>query len=293
MASYQSKVFNVLLRLVNKKDFLKKRLVKGTIHQYSSPWPTGRIIHRNKVIAYLLNGHHVFTIKPKNKGSTSHILYFHGGAYVQSFTRVHWSFLAQLIEDTNCTVTAPDYPLAPKHDYRDTFAMCLKVYERLGTEVKTEHLILMGDSSGGGLALAFAQELKNRNLPQPKQIILLSPWLDLTLSNPAIKELAEQDPFTGIEGLLMAGSAYAGSAPKNLSLLSPINGSLEGLGKISIFVGAKEIMVADARKLKLKAESLGIPLNYWEYSDMVHVWMLLRLPESRAAQKQITDLIVC
>jgi epsilon-lactone hydrolase len=74
-------------------------------------------------------------------------------------------------------------------------------------------------------------------------------------------------------------------------LVSPINGPLEGLGKISVFVGTKEILVADARKLKERVDALAIALNYYEDTEMIHVWMLLHFPESRKAKKEIIKLI--
>src|SRR3712207_7656426 len=43
---------------------------------------------------------------------------------------------------------------------------------------------LAGDSAGGGLALGLAQTLRDQGLPQPRRLLLVSPWLDLTLGNP-------------------------------------------------------------------------------------------------------------
>ena len=75
-------------------------------------------------------------------------------------------------------------------------------------------------------------------------------------------------------------------------MLSPINGPLEQLGEISIFVGSRDVLVADARRLRELAMEKGVSINYWEYKDMVHVWMLLNFSESRQAQKEIMKLIV-
>lgn len=90
----------------------------------------------------------------------------------------------------------------------------------------------------------------------------------------------------------MAGKAYAGKTNPDHYLLSPINGPLEELAKISLFVGSREILAADARKLKRMADEKGIVLNYNEYPGMFHAWMLLNLPESREAKKQIIALIL-
>jgi acetyl esterase/lipase len=66
---------------------------------------------------------------------------------------------------------------------------------------------------------------------------------------------------------------------------------LEGLGKIIVFAGTKEILVADTRKLNAMAKTNGLDLIYYEYPDMVHAWMFLSFPEALKAKQQIVDLI--
>jgi len=291
MASAQSKIFNILLRLINKKGLLKRQFAKGSFNAFTSPSPPRRIFQACTIDIYQINNHNVFTLQPKHNGSKKHILYLHGGAYVTGFIKLHWHFLKDLIANTQCSITAPDYPLAPKHTYKEVLEMMVKLYRKLLQTVHPDDLILMGDSAGGGLALALAQKLKVENLPQPNHIILLSPWLDITLSNPDIAMIDPIDPFTGIEGLRLAGKAYAGSDDPSYYLLSPINGALDGLGKISVFVGTREILVADTRKLRAMMEAKGVSINYNEYRDMIHVWMLLHFPESRKAKREIVELI--
>jgi acetyl esterase/lipase len=255
--------------------------------------PTRHVLGSCNVHKTQVKEHKVFTLRPKHqqKEVSTHILYFHGGAYVQSFVRPHWDFLTMLVKQTQCTITAPDYPLAPAHTFEHTFAMVGELYRNLMEKVNPEQFILMGDSAGGGLALALAQLMKHENQPQPKQIILLSPWLDLSLNNPQIKDIDPSDLFLKVDGLKMAGTAYAGNTDPNHYLLSPINGPLEGLGKISMFMGSREILVADGRKLNDMAKAKGIELNYVEFEGMFHTWMLLNLPESKKAKKMIIELI--
>jgi acetyl esterase/lipase len=165
------------------------------------------------------------------------------------------------------------------------------LYNQLLQTVNANDVILMGDSAGGGIALALAQKMRNEKANQPGQVILLSPWLDITLTNPDIKDIDPSDPFLGKESLQQAGKLYAGDTNPDHYLLSPINGPLDGLGKVSVFAGTNEILVADARKLKSLAESRGVDLNYYEYANMVHAWMFLNFPESKRAKQQIIDLI--
>lgn len=234
----------------------------------------------------------MFTLRPKNKKENGkHILYLHGGAYVQTFVIFHWEFLAELVNKTGCIVTAPDYPLAPDHTYKESFTLASVLYHQLIAAEDNRHLILMGDSSGGGFALALAQKLKQEHVVQPCQIILLSPWLDITLSNPGIHEVNGFEPFLGIEGLRQAGKKYAGDESPDHYLLSPIYGSFEGLGKISVFIGTKDILVADTRKLKALADQKEIDINYQEYENMFHGWMFLNIPESKKVKEEIIGLI--
>ncbi|WP_168208796.1 alpha/beta hydrolase fold domain-containing protein [Chitinophaga sp. XS-30] len=235
----------------------------------------------------------MFTLQPaRATGSRTHILYLHGGAYVQSFTLPHWYFLSGLLKGTGAGITAPDYPLAPQHTYREAFAMVESLYKQLISVHDPSSLVLMGDSAGGGFALALAQKMKNDHMPMPGRIILLSPWLDIALENPAIKALDNKDPFLGRESLRQAGKLYAGGTSPDHYLLSPINGPLKDLGSITVFAGSHEILSADTRKLKAMAESIGADLDYYEYADMIHGWILLHFPESQQAKQQIIDLIL-
>lgn len=291
MISIQSRLFNILLKLINKKTLLKRRFSFKKIDFFRRTEPTRKITALYRTEKYRVHEHKVFTLNAVDTENRQHILYLHGGAYVEGFVKPHWDFLYMLIKNLNCTITAPDYPLAPVHTYEQTFAMISDVYKQIIKNVEPKNFILMGDSSGGGLALALAQLMRNENIAQPQQIILLSPWLDIGLTNPAIKDIDPSDFFLGVEGLKLAGKAYAGDTSTDYYLLSPIYGPLERLGKITVFIGSREILVADARKLKAIADEKGIELNYREYAGMFHAWMLLNLPESKKARKEILQLI--
>ncbi|WP_188133918.1 alpha/beta hydrolase fold domain-containing protein [Chitinophaga sp. CF418] len=277
------------MRLINKKGFLGRQLRTGRFNRFDCAEPPSSLF--GNVTKIKQDGQNVFTLEAVGGGSNIHILYLHGGAYVQRFTLLHWLFLSDLIKATGVGITAPDYPLAPAYTYKEAFTMVEAVYKQLTTKYDASRLILMGDSAGGGFALALAQKLKKDNVPVPARIILLSPWLDISLENPVINSLDPADPFLGVESLRQVGKLYAGGTGTDNHLLSPINGPLTGLGKIAVFAGANEILVADARKLKELALSQGTDLEYYEYPDMVHAWMLLDFPESKQAKRQIIDLI--
>ncbi|MBO9152383.1 alpha/beta hydrolase fold domain-containing protein [Chitinophaga sp. GCM10012297] len=290
MASFQSRIFTGLLRLVNKKGFLGRQLKRGRFNRFDCPEPPAALFH--SIERDELHGRKYFSLKPPGGSSTGkHILYLHGGAYVQCFTLAHWYFLSDVIDGTGAEIIAPDYPLAPEYTYKDAFVMVETLYKQMLSMYSHSDIVVMGDSAGGGFALALAQKLKTENMPVPGQIILLSPWLDITLENPEINNLDQLDPFLGKKSLQQAGRLYAGSTPPNYYLLSPINGPLDNLGRITVFAGSHELLAADTRKLKRMASLKGVALDYHEYPEMVHAWMLLNFPESKKARQQIIDLV--
>ena len=292
MASLESGLFYYLLRLINKKKFLEMQFAFGKFNFNNSKEPPAETYSFCNIRRRQLKGRNVFTLTPKGAQSTTHILYLHGGAYVQGFVKQHWKFLSFLVRFTRCTITAPDYPLAPRSNCLDAFDMLMPLYKDVISESGSRNTILMGDSAGGGLALALAQKVLLEGMDQPRKMILLSPWLDITLQNPEIKEVDRHDPFLSVSGLRKAGLAYAGKADPNDFMLSPVNGPLEGLSPISVFMGSREILAPDARKLVKMANDKGVSVQYREYMDMVHVWMLLNFRESKEAKKEIIGLIM-
>lgn len=58
---------------------------------------------------------------------------------------------------------------------------------------QSEHVILAGDSAGGGLCLALLLIIRDQRLPMPAGASLISPWVDLTHSFPSITEPAPFD----------------------------------------------------------------------------------------------------
>ena len=77
----------------------------------------------------------------------------------------------------------------------------------MGTEPESPTLlkqIVMGDSAGGGLSLALVMYLRDAGYQNllPRGMVLMSPWVDLTMSCGSWDENAEFDvvPIPGQEG---------------------------------------------------------------------------------------------
>ena|SRR5689334_22785048 len=291
MPSIQSKAINVLLHLTRMKrtvNRMRERVESGE-RTYTEPSP--RHHREHQISKREVNGHLVWTIAPRTKPSGKHVIYLHGGAYVNSFAPQHWDLMSKLVHAAQCTVTAPNYPHAPEHYVHDVFALMLPLYDELAAVAGSANVTIMGDSSGGGISLALAQRLREDGLVQPGRLILLSPWLDATLSNPEIVEFDKIDPFLGVEGLRYGGVVYARDVDPKSYLVSPVYGSVRDLAPISLFIGTRDILFPDCRKLRDQAEDEGVRIDYREYDGMVHDWMLGPMPEAKHAIAEIVELI--
>jgi monoterpene epsilon-lactone hydrolase len=254
--------------------------------------PPDSLGRRHRVERHEIGGFPAYTVRPAQGAGRTHVLYLHGGAYVHPPEADHWRFVGTLVSELGATVTLPLYPLAPDHRWDSTLPVVREAYQRMAAVTDPADQVVMGDSAGGGMTLVLAQELKAAGRPQPRDLVLISPWLDITASDPEMATLDRRDPYLSIPGLVEAGRLYAGTLDRADPRLSPLNGELDGLGRIGVFIGSRDVLYADARRLHAKATRCGIDIGYYEYEDMFHAWVLEQsIPEARRATRRIVDIL--
>ena len=240
------------------------------------------------------DGRNIFVLTPKSeKKNDMIILYLHGGSYMGAMTNEHWDLYKDLINDLGCTIVAPDYPLTPKYTYKDVENMMYPFYEKLVDKIDTENFIFMGDSAGGGLALAITEKAGENNLKLPKRLILISPWLDVRLENPEIDEVQKRDPVLFKPTLKLAGEIYAGNDGINNVFVNPIDGYIDNLPEITIFTGTNDILNPDVHKFEERLNNYGINIDIRETQGAVHIWILEREngKEEYKAEEGYQDLV--
>ena len=220
-------------------------------------------------------GRKIFTLTPKIKNEKEkYILYFHGGSYIAETSEEHWNFLENLVKDTGYTVILPDYPLAPKYTYEDVFTMIKPLYKEIIERISPEDLIMMGDSAGGGMALALEENLSEENEELPSKLILISPWLDTRMENSKIDEVQKNDKDLNKEALKLAGIAYKGKNGKDTYLANPIDGPLDKLKNVTIYTGTYDILNPDVEILVQKAKEKNVTIDVKEYEECGHIWVV-------------------
>ena len=237
-------------------------------------------------------GRNIFVITPKdNKTDQKKILYFHGGSYFAEATKQHWKFIQNIVNTTKSTVILPDYPLAPKYTYKDVFQMVIPLYKEVIEKVDANDLILMGDSAGGGITLALEEKISQDNIQIPNKTILISPWLDVRLTNPKIEEVEKKDKKLNKEALKLAGIAYASEDGMDSYLVNPIDGDLSKLKNITILIGTNDILNPDVYKLKEKAQNSGVEIDVKEYKEASHIWVIDEDSSQELVNQGYNDII--
>lgn len=295
-ASFASRSLHALFRLMQVKRWANPAALNFLIRlsrRSGAARPSGRLRSLCSIRHRQVHGDRLFDLVPRAGGRPPfHLFYLHGGAYSIDIGFVHWQFIEAMIRLTGCSARVPLYPLAPEHGHEEALASALVHYRDLCAEVPAERIVVMGDSAGGGLSLALAQALPPARLPQPGQIVLLSPWLDLTMSDPATLAHQARDPVIKAEAALAAARLYAGDLPLEDPRVSPVYGEVRGLAPVTVFTGTSDLLYPDARRLMQRMRAVGQQIEIVEYPDMVHAWMLLPLPEGLEARERLAAMLL-
>jgi monoterpene epsilon-lactone hydrolase len=191
------------------------------------------------------------------------------------------------------SVSLIDYPKAPEYTFQTTHQVLLKAYKEIINRHENQEIILLGDSTGGGLALSLLQVLRgNKIQPYPDKTILLSPWVDLTMKNPEIPDYAARDFLLPLEALIYAAEQYSGGEDLNDPRLSPLYGDMADLGSIMLVYGTEEILYPDCKKLEEKlSKAPGTIVETILCEGWGHDWVIFPLRKSRSTLLQIGEFI--
>lgn len=247
---------------------------------------------KSDVTEFESKGMVVYSLRPKELSNDKKIIYLHGGAYVEDMNKQHWIFIDRMVKKLGCEVILPMYVLAPYSNCEDSLDKVFNFYNEFTEKYNSEDIVLMGDSAGGGLAVSLAQELKGQEKKAPSNIILLSPWMDVSMGDERMKEIEPRDYILGVESLAACGKLWADNLSVKDRKVSPIYGEFEGIGKITVFTGTNDILWLDALKLKATLEEKNIDFNFYEFEAMPHVFAILPVPESDEVVEKVKDIII-
>lgn len=217
------------------------------------------------------------------------VLHFHGGGYVLGSASGSLEYAGRLAEVVGGSCVTVDYRLAPEHPYPAAVDDAVDAYRGLlDSGVPASSIILSGESSGGGLALALALVLKTAGDPLPAGIIGVCPFVDLTLRGPTVAQFTGDDPAANRDVLAYLGASYFQGHEPTDPLVSPLYGDLSGLPPIFLTASEGEVLLSDTVRLAERAKQAGVDVTTRIVEDSVHVYTIFPfLPETVSTLQEI------
>ena len=219
------------------------------------------------------------------------VLYCHGGGYTCGQLTYARVLAGKLALASGCDVLSFEYRLAPESPYPAAIEDAVRVWDYLMyMGYGAQEIILAGDSAGGNLALELALTIKEQGRRQPRAMILMSPWTDMTMTGESYQTCLELDPMLTPDYIDSCRTAYRGEAgepdwadPR----LSPLYADLRGLPPTLIQVGTNEILRSDSETLRDRLASQEVHAVLEVYEECWHVFQQMPVPQASRAMESI------
>jgi acetyl esterase/lipase len=222
------------------------------------------------------------------------LLYFHGGGYYRGAISTVREMVSRISRVSGVRALAIEYRLAPEHPFPAAIEDAIASYRwLLANGFDPGHIVVGGDSAGGGLTVALMVAARDEGMPLPAAGVCLSPWVDLAQTGASYTTKAAEDPSVTKAYLDRYANIYLNGADPRAPLASPLYADLQELPPLLIQVGTAEVLLDDAVQLAAKAQEAGVKVELDEWQGMVHVWHNNgpALPESQEAIARIGAFI--
>ena len=272
-----------------KKNFSKDPIDFKKIRREDIHHPKGKFFKNNKVRNFKILST-LITEVGKNKTSNNLLIFIHGGAFISGPSKHHWDTVQEIVKQTNHTVWMCDYPKAPESKMLEISENIDLVYHTALEKYQAKQITLIGDSVGGTLITALIQRLIIKTIELPLKIILVSPVMDATMSNPQIEKIDLVDPMLSKAGVLSAKKMCAENNDLKNVMISPINGSFDKFPTTVLFLATNDITYPDQQLTVEKFMKAKTNVEIIKGENMPHIWPFLPvMKEAKIALKEIIN----
>lgn len=213
------------------------------------------------------------------------VVFLHGGAFCFMSAWTHHRLAGHIAASCRAQVVVPDFALAPERPFPAAVEECVAVVGAVRDGRPDGLVALMGDSSGGGLALSVLLEIRDASARLPFAAVLMAPWLDLTLSSSSVATAAESDVILTEQNLRATASIYLDGAAADDVRASPLYGDFHDLPPIYVQASGRDLLRDDSIRLRDNCAEQGVGLRFELFSDMLHSFQFFagNMPEADIA----------
>lgn len=249
-------------------------------------------------------------LAPEIYSSNRIMIYVHGGCFTGGSRKAYRGFCSSLATKCYCRVVVPEFRLAPAYPYPAAVEDIQSVFRALfteeqisaslntdkGTKPKLPEIIIAADGSGASIACALLYNLRDRYRACIKNLILFSPWLDLSEYSKLINTKKINDEIMSGDILRKSASDYTFSENTKIAAVSPLLAEdelLQNFPDTYIQMGGKEILVGDAKEFSERLIELGNKCELDIWPDMMFMFQMADeyLHESHLALDKVGKVI--
>jgi len=192
-------------------------------------------------------------------------LFIHGGAFVFGGGPYAKAQAAMQADRLGVASVSVDYRMPPDHPFPAAPEDCFAVYQALIATHDPARIVIGGSSAGGNLAAALTLMIRDRGLPAPAGLVLLTPEVDLTESGDSFQTNALLD-VTLKGSLHNCNALYAQGHDLTDPYLSPLHGDLHGFPPTLVQTGTRDILLSNSVLMHRKLRRAGVEadLHVWE-----------------------------
>jgi acetyl esterase/lipase len=238
------------------------------------------------------DGVNALWVEPAGSPADPVLFYVHGGGFVSGGVRTHRKLVGHLAAATGARALLVSYGHSPEHVYPAQLDQVTHAYEWLLAQ-GIARVAVAGDSCGGWLALSLARRVRDRGLPPPVALLLISAWVDLTQSGSSYRTNAALDPFFQkplVDGL---AAGFLGATDARDPVVDLLQADLAGFPPMSIQVGGDETLLDDSRALHARAVRAGVESRLEVFPGQLHTFQMAagRTDVADAALRSLADWV--
>jgi acetyl esterase/lipase len=201
------------------------------------------------------------------------VFYVHGGSFVFERSPALTELVTRFAAAAGARVFAPNYRLAPEHPCPAAVEDIVAAFRWFRETWPDEPVVALAESAGASILLAALQSISRAGEALPDAVVLLSPWVDLTLQSWSIiaATLAGATSST-MPALALMAHFYLDGRSAGDPLASPLFGDFTGFPPMLIHASRGDMLFDDAARLAERVREAGVDLTARLWTEDTHVF---------------------